>query len=170
MPAAGEGFTPYIVTSQDSPVVRAQLRKRGVRLGIDFILKSRAKPYINAEIVEEYTRIVFLPNLDELRSLEEFAVEDAILLMDNCLSHVGEMILNLLCDAKVRVIIWHPHTTQIFQELDISFFGVLKRREQYRLPFDEDDGTAVFLLKTYRTFKQIMIESQYLGSFSRGWL
>jgi hypothetical protein len=51
--AAGESLTPYIVTSQDSPVVRRQLKTRGVRFDTDFILKSRAKPYINAEIFEE---------------------------------------------------------------------------------------------------------------------
>jgi hypothetical protein len=53
MSAAGENLTPHSVTSQDSPVVRRQLKKRGVRFDTDFILKSRAKPYINAEIVEE---------------------------------------------------------------------------------------------------------------------
>jgi hypothetical protein len=46
--AAGESLTPYIVTSQDSPSLREQLKRRGVRFGTDFILKSRAKPYINA--------------------------------------------------------------------------------------------------------------------------
>jgi hypothetical protein len=51
--AAGESLTPYNVTSQNSPVVRAELKKRGVRFGTDFILQSHAKPYINAEIFEE---------------------------------------------------------------------------------------------------------------------
>jgi hypothetical protein len=46
-------------------------------------LKARAKPYINAEIFLEYIRTVFLPNLNELRSLEEFGNEDAVVLMDN---------------------------------------------------------------------------------------
>jgi hypothetical protein len=69
--AAGESLTPYIVTSQDSPVVRAQVKKRSARFGTDFILKSRAKPDIKAEIFEEYIRTVFLPNLDKVQSLEE---------------------------------------------------------------------------------------------------
>jgi hypothetical protein len=47
--AAGETLTPYIVTSQDLPVVRAPLKKRRVRFGTDFILKSLAKPYINTD-------------------------------------------------------------------------------------------------------------------------
>jgi hypothetical protein len=126
--AAGESLIPGIVTSQDSPVVHAQLKKRAVRFGTDLILKSRAKPYINAEIFEEYLGTVFLPDLDELRSLEEFAAEDAILVMDNCPSHVGEVILNLLRHARVRVTTCPHHTTQTFQELIVFVFGVRKRQ------------------------------------------
>jgi hypothetical protein len=163
--AAGESLMPYIVTSQDSTRIREQLKKSGVRFGTDFILKQRSKPYINAEIFMEYIRLVFLPNLNELRSLDQFADEDAVLLMDNCPSHVKEDVLDLLRDARVRVITWAPHATHIFQELDVSLFGVLKRREQYALPFEDDQTTAGFLLRIYRTFKQTMIEPNIWGAF-----
>jgi hypothetical protein len=161
----GKSLTPYVVTSQDSPAVRQALKKRGVRLGTDFVLKHRARPYINAEIFEEYIRSVLLPNLNELRNLEGGADEDAVLLMDNCPSHVGEHSLGLLRDAQVRVITWPPHTTQIFQELDLSLFGVLKRKTQYHWPFDNDDGTAAFLVKSYTVFKQTMVEPNIWGAF-----
>jgi hypothetical protein len=128
--ASGESLTPYVLTSRDSPAVRQALKTRGMRLGTDFVLKHRAKPYINAKIVEEYIRSVLLLNLNELRSLEGFADEDAVLLMGNCPSHVGEHVLGLLRDAQVLVITWPPHTTQIFQELDLSQFGALKRKAQ----------------------------------------
>jgi hypothetical protein len=81
--AVGEKLIPYVVTSQDSVLVREQLKKRGVRFGTDFILTARAKPHIKTEIVLEYISTVFLPNLNELRSLEEFADQDAIFLMDD---------------------------------------------------------------------------------------
>jgi hypothetical protein len=163
--AAGESLMPYVVTSQDSLPVREALKKHGMRLGTDLVLKHRAKPYINAEVFEEYIRMVFLPNLNELRSLEEFANEEAVLLMDNCPSHVGELILGILRDARVRVISWPPHTTQIFQELDVSLFGVLKRKRQYKLPIQDDQGTTAFVLKTYRAFKQTMVEANIWGAF-----
>jgi hypothetical protein len=67
-----------------------------VRFGTDLILKQRAKAHVHGEIFLEYIRMVFLPNLNELRSLEEFADEDAVSLMDNCSSHVGEEVLSLL--------------------------------------------------------------------------
>jgi hypothetical protein len=128
--AAGESLIPYIVTSQDSLHVREQSKKKGLRVGTDVILKAHRKPYINAECFLEYIRTVFLPNLNELQTLEEFADEDAVLLMNDCPSHVPEGILSLLRDARVRIITWAPHTTYIFQQLDICLFGVLKRKEQ----------------------------------------
>jgi hypothetical protein len=57
---------------------------------------------------------MFLPNLNELRSFNEFAEEDPVLLMDNCPSHVSEDVLRLLHDAKVRISSWVSHPTQIF--------------------------------------------------------
>jgi hypothetical protein len=99
--AVGESLIPYIVTSQDSAHIGEQAKKHGVRFGTDFIFKARAKPYINAEHFFEYIRTVFLPILNERQSLEDFADEGIVLLMDNCPSHVSEEILSLLRDAQV---------------------------------------------------------------------
>jgi hypothetical protein len=63
---AGENFTPYIVTSQDSAKLREQLNKCGIHFGIDLILKRRAKPYINTESFGEDIHTVFMPNLNDL--------------------------------------------------------------------------------------------------------
>jgi hypothetical protein len=147
------------------PSIQEQLKKRGVRSGTDFIVKSRAKPHINAEIFAKHICIVFLPNINELRTLGEFADEQAILLMDNCPSHVTEAIFALLRDALVRVIISAPHTRQISQHLDVSLFGVLKRRGQYKLRFNDDQSTADFSFKVYWTFKQTMIDADISGTF-----
>jgi hypothetical protein len=76
--AAGESLMPYLVTSQDSLYVREQLKKKGVRFGTDLILKARQKPYVNVECFPMSIRTVFLPNLNELRTLEKFADEDAV--------------------------------------------------------------------------------------------
>jgi hypothetical protein len=157
--AAGESLTPYIVISQDSPIVQNKLKKRDVRFGTNFILKSRAKPYINTEIFQESVTTVFLPNLNEMRSLEQFADKEVVLLMDNYPSHVSEVTFKLLRDARVRVITWPSHTTQIFQQFDLSLFKVLKQKGQDKLPFDNEQETANFLFHIYRTFRQTMIET-----------
>jgi hypothetical protein len=110
-------------------------------------------------------RTVSLSNLSEMRNLDECADDDAVLLINNCSSHAGAVILNLLRDDSVHALTWQSDTTQIFQELNISLFGVLKRRVQYQLLFDDDEGTTAFILKTYRTLKQTMVETNTLGVF-----
>jgi hypothetical protein len=85
--------------------------------------------------------------------------------MDNCPSYVGEEILRLLRDTRVRIIAWASRTTHIFPQLDICLFGVLKRKEQSALPFGNDQTTIDFLLNIYRTFKQTMIEPNIWGAF-----
>jgi D-lyxose ketol-isomerase len=57
--------------------------------------------------------------------------------MDNCPSHVTDDIIALLTEARLRVTTFAQYTTQIFQVLDVTLFGVLKRRLGYELPFEE---------------------------------
>jgi hypothetical protein len=58
----------------------------------------------------------------------------------------------------VRVIIFAPHTTQIFQVLDATLFGVLKRRLGYKLPFEDGKETVKFIMKVYHDFRKAMVE------------
>jgi hypothetical protein len=98
--AAGESLTPYIITSQAPTSVREPLKKEGVRLGTDFVLRSNPKPYINTEIFLGYIRTVFLPNLAELRRLDGFAEETGVLLMDNCPSHVMSLMISSVLSPR----------------------------------------------------------------------
>jgi hypothetical protein len=41
----------------------------------------------------------------------------------------------------------------------------VKRRGQNKLPFDEEEESATFLFKIYRTVKQTMIEANIWGAF-----
>jgi hypothetical protein len=61
--ASGACLTPYVVTSQDSATVRRDLEANGMEIGRHSILKHRDKPYVNAELFEDYhLRSVFLPH------------------------------------------------------------------------------------------------------------
>jgi hypothetical protein len=100
--ADGESLPPHIVTSQNSSPVQEQLRKHGVRFGRDLTLKSNSSPYVNAEIFLDYIRSVFLPYAIAFRSLAGLVAEDAILLMDNCSSHVTDHVIHLLTEARVQ--------------------------------------------------------------------
>jgi hypothetical protein len=65
----------------------AQEAQCSVRGG--FRLEVEQYDSINAEIFLDYIRTVFWPNLAELRTLDEFAEEIGVLLVDNCPSHVA---------------------------------------------------------------------------------
>jgi hypothetical protein len=158
--AAGETLIPYLVTSQDSMHLRETLKKGDGRFGTESVLKAREKAYLNTEIFLGHIRMVFMPNLNE-----QFADEDAVLSMDNCPSHVDEEVSTILRDVRVRIITWPPHTTHVFQELDLCLFGVLKRSGQYILPFDDNQTTADFFLKIDRMFRQTMTEPNIWGAF-----
>jgi hypothetical protein len=156
---------PYIITLQNSPAVQEQLRQQGVRFGRDLILKSNHRPYVNAEIFLEDVRTVFLPYLVCVRGLGAFAAEEAVLLMDNCSAHLTDDVIHLLTGARVRVITFAPHTTHIFQVLDLTLFGVLKRRPRYERPCETAQTTVKFIMKVYHDFKQTMVPSNVWGAF-----
>jgi hypothetical protein len=41
--------------------------------------------------------------------------------------------------------------------LDLALFGLLKRRSQYQLPFDDEKGTHKFIKRVYHDFQPTMI-------------
>jgi hypothetical protein len=96
---------------QDFASVRERLKKHGVGFGTHLALKSNLEPYINAEIFLDGIRTVFLHNLAEFHALDEFAEEMAMLLMNNCSTHVTSDMIGLLAEGRVRIIILAPHTT-----------------------------------------------------------
>jgi hypothetical protein len=116
------------------------------------------KAVCSAEICVESIGLVFFTNLNELRSLEQSADEDAVLLNDDCASDATEKVSNLFRDWSIGVIAWAPHATQRSQEFDVSLLGVLKRREHYPLTFENDQTTVGLLLRIHRTLKEIMID------------
>jgi hypothetical protein len=163
--ASGACLTPYVVTSQDSAAVRRDLEADGMQIGRHLILEDRDKPYVNAELFEDYLRSVLLPYLLITRILKDLREEDAVLLMDNCSPHLTPAVMELLSSARVRVVTFAPHTTQIFQVLDLTLFCVLKRRGQYQLPLGDDAGSARFIRKMYHDFRMTMIEPNIWGAF-----
>jgi hypothetical protein len=71
--------------------------------------------------------------------------EHAIAVTDNCSHDTTPPRIELLSTACVRAVTFAPHTTQIFQVLDLTLFGVLERRGQYQLPVEDDGGSTRFI-------------------------
>jgi hypothetical protein len=125
-----------VVTSQDWAAVRQDLEADGIQIGRPLILKHRDDPCVNAELFEDYLRRVFLLHLMITRMVKDRREEDALLLMDDCSSHLTPPVIELLSTTRVRVVVVtfapQPHTTQILQVLDLALFSVLKRRGEHQ--------------------------------------
>jgi hypothetical protein len=84
--------------------------------------------------------------------------------MNDCSLHLTPVVIDLLSTARVRIVTFAPNTTQIFQVLDLSLFGVLKRPGQYQLPFGDDTESASFIKKVYHDFRSTMTDMNPWGA------
>jgi hypothetical protein len=134
---------------------------------LDLILKHRDEPYVNAELFEDYLRSVFLPYLMITCIVKDRREEDAVLLMDNCSRHLTPAVIEFLSTAPVRVVTFAPPTPQLFQVLDLTVFGVLKRRGQDQLPLEDNPGSTRFIRKVSHDFRttMMMVEPTIWGAF-----
>jgi hypothetical protein len=63
--------------------------------------------------------------------LDAFSEEIALLLVENCPSHIKTDVISLLTEEQVRVMTFAPHINQIFQVFDVNLFYILKRHPRY---------------------------------------
>jgi hypothetical protein len=101
---------------------------------------------------------VFLSDLVGLRTLDAFGEQITVFLMNNCWNHLTSDLIVLFTEAQVHVIPFAAYTTQIFQVLDVTLFGALKRHIRSELPCKEEKKTVKFIMKGYHDFKQTMVE------------
>jgi uncharacterized protein YqgV (UPF0045/DUF77 family) len=85
--------------------------------------------------------------------------------MTHCSVDVIDDVIRILTEAGVRVRPFAPHTTQVFQVLDLTLFDVLKRCPRYELPFENDNSTAKSVMKVYHDFRQTMIQPNIWREF-----
>jgi hypothetical protein len=85
--------------------------------------------------------------------------------MDNCSIHTKLETLQVLGKHRVKVITFPAHTTYIFQELDLSLFGVFKQKMNYQLPFQNDEATVGFIKHIFHNLKQRLVEDNVRNAF-----
>jgi hypothetical protein len=136
--AGEESLTPYIVTSQISDSIRKRLMSRGVRLAVDFVSRQQPKLYVSRNLFLEYITTILVPYLNERRDSEVFEGVEAVFVMDNCSHHISDEVVAVLTHARVRIITFASHITNIFQMLDVVLFGALKKHGNGLKMFDEE--------------------------------
>jgi hypothetical protein len=85
--------------------------------------------------------------------------------MDNCSIHGQAGTIETLADYRVKMITLPPHTTHIFQCLDLSLFGNFKKKMNDRLPLESDERTAEFIKHIFHLMKQTSVEDNVRSAF-----
>jgi hypothetical protein len=111
--------------------------------------------HTSAQLFAEYISTVFIPYIEELRSLKKCNGTEAILLMGNCSVHTKLETLQRLTENQVKVVTFPLHATHIFQAHDLSLFGIFNKQMNYKLPFEDNETPAGFVKHIFHNLKQI---------------
>jgi hypothetical protein len=125
--AAGNAYCPLFASGDRSVT---QILDTGVGDGIDLTIQSASSPYVTQNIFKKHIDTVFIPavisNLDLLGRKDK----PAISFCDNCSAHCSNAVLDKIARNGILVIANPPHTSHIFQALDILLSRILKRAKR----------------------------------------
>jgi hypothetical protein len=165
--AGGDALTPMVLTS--SPI-RDAVWSTGLREDEDAMIRFRNPAYVTEELFHEYLTNVFVPYILRLREDPVFADQLGVLLMDSVAAHISERNLRLLGENKIIALVFPAHTTNLFQALDLVFFGALKNNKEHLA--DEPDHSSVHgqIWKLIRAYEQTATSFTIRSSFRKAGL
>jgi hypothetical protein len=71
----------------------------------------------------------------------------------------------MLVNHRVKAMPFLPHTTHIFQNLDLSLFGNFKNRKNDKLPLEGDETAAALIKRVFQMMTQTLIPDDLRNSF-----
>jgi hypothetical protein len=151
--AAGDAYCPLLISAQATArdVFRHQIRDR-----IDLQIEIAPSPYVTSEIFQRYIETVLIPAVEANRELPGCANKPAILFCDNCSAHMSDSVLQNLARHGVLVLTYPPHTSHIFQVLDVLLFGLIKRSKKYQMRDDGLSECVDHILRLFRGYEAAM--------------
>lgn len=162
--AAGDALTPMVITSN---AIKNSIWSKGLRPDHDVFLRRREPPYINEELFYEYITQVLLPFVSYKRRNTHYDHQKAVLMMDSCSSHISERILKIMGENNIIVLTFPSHTTNLFQALDLSFFGALKTNKQSSLGDFGEDSINEQITKLIHSYQKTATCFTIRGTFRR---
>jgi hypothetical protein len=127
---------------------------------------SQERSFIDIDIFEDWFKDTFIPDLLKRRSIYHYA-GPAVLIMDNCTAHRGQVFQDLCRQHHVLVVFLPPHSSNQLQMLDLCIFGVTKRiiRRMNRV-LDVNQQTD-HLVKIIESFLRACIPRNIVSSFKK---
>ena len=160
---AGDTLTPMFITHRKT--IYKEIQGTGIREGEDLILEYQPKSYINNSLFSKYIDDVILKYVKEVRKNELYRDEPAVILCDNCTSHLDDKLLQKLAENNIRLITIPPHSSHIFQPLDLVTFGVFKK-EMLRATSKYESGSILDrIARALKSIEKATISENNRSSF-----
>ena len=165
--AAGDSLTPMMITNYE---ISDEIYENGLREDEDIMIRQRNPPYINESLFIEYLQLVLIPYINSVREKYQCPEKEAVLMMDSCSAHCTLNVMKLLGENKIIAFAFPSHTTNIFQALDLSLFGIFKRtKNQEDIPnFQKKLKKIIF--KILQSYEKSATCFNIRGSFEKAGL
>jgi hypothetical protein len=118
--AAGDAYCPMLIAPNAEAT---QIFDTGARDHIDLVLEIRRPAYATGELFARHIEEIFFPAVEANRQLPGCQDKLCLFFCDNCSIHCTESIPRTFAEKSVAVITCLPHTSHIFQALDVLLFG-----------------------------------------------
>jgi hypothetical protein len=160
--AGGDRLMPFVVATEQRT---SEIFRTGIREGTDLQLFIARSPYFTESLFYNYINDVFIPFVLKRRDSHNCPNQHAILFMDNLFAHCSDRTLQLLSQHNIRVISFPPHSTHIFQMLDLVVFGVMKHYKSTLKKANNIHPVADHLHRAFRAFELATVSSTIRASF-----
>jgi hypothetical protein len=120
----GVSLTPHIITRRKT--LENDLTKEGLILDEDMTIAYSEKGYMTTELFLDWARSVFFPGLARIREEKGTGGAWATLLLDGFSGHTNTEVIAEMEANGVHLVYFPPHSTHVFQPLDLTIFGGLK--------------------------------------------
>ena len=124
---AGDVLPPLIISNRVT--IDQEIYDAGWREGQDFVYYHQKNSFMTKEIFQNYIFNHIIPYIDNTRKMMKLEDSPGVLLIDNCPSHQCDEIYKELANNNIRLITFPPHTTNLFQPLDLVTFGIFKQEK-----------------------------------------
>jgi hypothetical protein len=127
----------------------------------------RNPAYLDEALFDEQISGPPVPDVSSLYSRPELADQPPVLLMDSPLPHTPERILRNLGETDIIALTFPAHTTNLFQALNLVFFGSLKHLKATAAGEFGDNAVNDHLAKLIQAYQQTATSITIRRSFRR---
>jgi hypothetical protein len=165
--AGRESLCPLIVTSDRSTL---GVFRDGVEENISLEVHGGRSASVDSIIFHDCLRDVLIPRIEDFREANGFPMSAVILFMEECSCHFADQVTGFLSAHRINIIPFPPHSSGLFQMLDLVFFSVLKSQKKHLTKAACVPATGGHAIRTFKGCEAAGASTTVRGSFVRPYL